>query len=574
MHPLMREGDVLEAAPYGSAAIAPGDVIAFQAPAGTGIVVHRVTGTRGGEIRTRGDNVARADPWVLQPKDVHGKIVALRRGVTRSTVRGGASGRVIAGANRIRLAMVRLLMPILGPHYRLLARSGLCRRLLPRRLRPRLVEFRSNGAVHRRLMIGGRVAGWQSGSAPWSFPFPFALFVNALDIEPAAPAFEMQLLMRSGAAFFDRNADGTVLACLCTCVAWESIPRLDACSGTTSILLHGLRRHAWRAVPDNVRATLRKRGMEAAGRNLQLLHELTRICRLLHGQGIRFAPIKGPALAAAAYGDACLRAPGDLDFLVDPRDIRRARALLEEDGYAMDLDLPARAEESFLRAQGELKLRKEERGITVELLTGVAPRHFCPPLPHAKLWDARRGQCVGTESLNLLAPEDHLLLVCIHGGKHLWDRLLWILDVAGLCQNVDEAGWRRVFTLARSIGAERMLRLGLELASRVVPSVEDYLPPPALRRNPRVVRLATRLLARYKAGTPAAPRQVEQLLLHLAMHERLRDRVRYLTLLALAPSYSDWITFQLPARLAWLYPILRPFRLLLGSLRRKPAASP
>jgi Uncharacterised nucleotidyltransferase len=60
---------------------------------------------------------------------------------------------------------------------------------------------------------------------------------------------------------------------------------------------------------------------------LRLTGELLRLLELFNRKEIRALVIKGPVLAAQAYGDPSLRSYGDLDPLVRQRDIRRTSEL-------------------------------------------------------------------------------------------------------------------------------------------------------------------------------------------------------------------------------------------------------
>jgi len=51
---------------------------------------------------------------------------------------------------------------------------------------------------------------------------------------------------------------------------------------------------------------------------LRLTAELFRLLELFSANGISALLIKGPVLAAQAYGDPCVRSYGDLDLLVRP----------------------------------------------------------------------------------------------------------------------------------------------------------------------------------------------------------------------------------------------------------------
>ncbi len=63
--------------------------------------------------------------------------------------------------------------------YRALARWGVVRRLLPQRLRPRVVEFQVGGQSQPRLLLGKRVVGrYDAVRRQWHIQRPFRLFVD------------------------------------------------------------------------------------------------------------------------------------------------------------------------------------------------------------------------------------------------------------------------------------------------------------------------------------------------------------------------------------------------------------
>ncbi|MEO8342158.1 MAG: nucleotidyltransferase family protein, partial [Nitrospirota bacterium] len=62
-----------------------------------------------------------------------------------------------------------------------------------------------------------------------------------------------------------------------------------------------------------------------------------------------------------------------------------------------------------------------------------------------------------------MAPEEFLIILCLHGSKHGWERLKWVADVAELLRS-QWINWKRVFSTAAERKCHRMLLLGLALA--------------------------------------------------------------------------------------------------------------
>src|SRR5271154_2926317 len=188
--------------------------------------------------------------------------------------------------------------------------------------------------------------------------------------------------------------------------------------------------------------------------------------------------VKGPALAMQAFGDAAMREYGDLDFLVRHADIARATQLMMDAGYQPQIPLSAIAAGKI---PGQYMFRQSEAKLLVELHNDRTMRYYPRGLPIEQLF--ARSVRVPMDGREIPAPavEDHLILICIHGAKHFWERLMWIADVAALITRHPEMDWPRAFAAAEEAGAETMLHGGLLLAANVL---QLQLPGEILARAP------------------------------------------------------------------------------------------
>ena len=67
-----------------------------------------------------------------------------------------------------------------------------------------------------------------------------------------------------------------------------------------------------------------------------------------------------------------------------------------------------------------------------------------------------------------MQPEDLLLVLCLHGSKHCWERLAWICDVAELIGANPELDWNEIMRRSAALNIEKAVMLGLDLASELV----------------------------------------------------------------------------------------------------------
>ena len=93
-------------------------------------------------------------------------------------------------------------------------------------------------------------------------------------------------------------------------------------------------------------------------------------------RGIEFLALKGPALSQVLYHNPCLRQFGDLDLLVRPQDVSRARTALNELGFESGLHLSPKQEKSHLRSGYECVFDLKSEPHVVELQWQVVPRFY------------------------------------------------------------------------------------------------------------------------------------------------------------------------------------------------------
>jgi len=297
-------------------------------------------------------------------------------------------------------------------------------------------------------------------------------------------------------------------------------------------------------------------------RCLFLTAELIKVMDGFRDAGISAVPYKGPVAAVQAYEDITLREFEDLDIIVRQQDMPRVNEVLTGLGYRLAFPWILSPNAGSSLVPGEYRYLDHSRRMVVEVHTERTLRHF--PIP-PDLDDLSRHLVpvflCGRE-IRTFAPEDALVLLCIHGSKDFWERISWIADIAELIRACPKLDWNAVSHRADSWKARRILHLGLALASEMLDApLPDEIG--ALVKQDRAAgvlasEVAQRLLRRDESAFGAAGR--------FSFRRRMVDGAlagwRYSIRLAVAPAEEDWQMVRLPRLLAPLYVALRPFRLL------------
>jgi hypothetical protein len=272
-------------------------------------------------------------------------------------------------------------------------------------------------------------------------------------------------------------------------------------------------------------------------------------------------PYKGPTLAASVYGDVALREFGDLDILVPRRDVPAAKRALLARGYAGLHALSPAQEAALVRSQRlyEMGFFDANRRMLVEIHWQAGPEASTLALDDREWWAALdRMELEGRHVACLTKPE-MLLVLCLHGTKHFWASLGWLVDLAEMVRD-DNLDWKWLLARARQLGCERRIGLGLHLAASLLGA---NLPAQAraIAGDTEVARISARI-ANSLFSAEFVPLSVLQAFqLNLRLCDRASQRVRRLWDSLMSPGLGEWERWPLPRALFFLYVPLRLARL-------------
>jgi Uncharacterised nucleotidyltransferase len=343
---------------------------------------------------------------------------------------------------------------------------------------------------------------------------------------------------------------------------WDYLLRLADRHGLQPLLYWHLNAICADVVPAAYLSRLREAFRRVSALNIFLTRELQRLLALFAEQGIEAMPYKGPALAAEIYGNIALRQFSDLDILVRPKDVRAARDILLAEGYAPLPALNDAQQAVLLRTQCNLPFTRERNRLVVELHWAVSARHFARPFESDDFWSRLNTGMLDGSEINRPAPEDLLLALCVHGSKHLWERLAWVCDIAGLVELRPDLQWTTLIARARATGSERMLLLGLCLAAELLDAKLSREVEEALDADPIIATLAAVIVRDLftPALTPSGLGGYFRF--QLKARRRLRDKVNYLRFI-ITPTEEDLARLTLPASFNFVYYLLRPIRMVM-----------
>ena len=341
---------------------------------------------------------------------------------------------------------------------------------------------------------------------------------------------------------------------------WARLPELTAAHRVQPLAHAALKASPGLAPPD-VRTRVKAEAERGWIQATMFSQELARIARLFADGDVPLLALKGPALGLQAYGSATARTMRDLDILIRPDDLARAREVLAAGGFLWEdpiARLAPERQELYVRDATDLQFRHARLGYGLEL--HVRP-FFVPsllPLSVAELMADRDTVLLGETPVPTLLPWRHLLYVAAHGAKHGWWRLHWLADFAAFVGRhpqwfsaPDAPGWGGV----RALGLERTVGAAFRLSFLCfgLPPPAD-LPPDGARRL--LVAHGIRALARGRQPSTVGEKWAEtRHFLRLRPEAAYRrDVLRFRRQVA----QDDLVRFPRLARVTALYAALRP----------------
>jgi Uncharacterised nucleotidyltransferase len=367
--------------------------------------------------------------------------------------------------------------------------------------------------------------------------------------------------------FLNPSEAGSLQLALQEHLNWKEIERYADEHRVMPIVAYVLAKQVGKSIPQDDLKRLQDRSLRTVRNNLLWTQEWLRILKSITEAGIRVIPFKGPALGLMTYRNLALREFDDLDLLVQPRDVSRARDVLIGAGYMLSSVVLDDTNITHTHSSSrEICFTQIERGFAIDLHWGLLNTVYPFQLDVGQLFEAAVVQCHEKISFLSLSPEHLLLYLCAHGTKHHWSSLRWLCDVASHVQSNPNMNWDRCIYLAKPAGCELVLKHSLILAGQVLglelpEPLSQYANQDAKARM--LAKTAQQFLFRENDITP---RYSEVLRYYLAFAKSWRNHASLILMPVFVPLEPDWRFVRLPRPLYFLYYLVRPIRLVIKHL--------
>jgi len=152
---------------------------------------------------------------------------------------------------------------------------------------------------------------------------------------------------------------------------------------------------------------------------MQQCFVLGQVTAMLQAAAIPFLVLKGRAYEPLFYPQGVYRQASDIDLLVSPKDFLKALATLS--GKAQDKDFTAK--HTYART---IVINTVE----IDLHQEIQESYFSNYFTWEELWEQHQDMHTSYATFSMPNKEHLFLMMILHGAKHQWARLQWILDLA------------------------------------------------------------------------------------------------------------------------------------------------
>jgi len=183
-------------------------------------------------------------------------------------------------------------------------------------------------------------------------------------------------------------------------------------------------------LPEGIQNKIEQRYFQITKRNLLLANETIKIIKLLEAEGIKAIPIKGVFLGYQLYGTFNDRETRDIDLLIKKEDVLNAVNIIKKNNYQLYESITNHINnlESSHCTINEFLLQDKENKITIELHWQFFDFSLIGKEIMEDFW--KNPDKISLQQNIIIVPNiiQQMQLGVLHGTKHFWAGLQWIID--------------------------------------------------------------------------------------------------------------------------------------------------
>lgn len=169
-------------------------------------------------------------------------------------------------------------------------------------------------------------------------------------------------------------------------------------------------------------------------RHLKLVQNFICVTDLLRQNEIPFCCLKGPLLSQRIYNDPAVRYSHDIDLLIELSDLEKIIEVFLSNGFhfipGMFWPENKTQQELLIKNTHDISFINKENGLHVEMHWTLMHTLPISQKKLKKIVQKNQEEIIFAErKFNVLTKELELIYLMIHGARHRWERLKWLVDI-------------------------------------------------------------------------------------------------------------------------------------------------
>ncbi len=374
-------------------------------------------------------------------------------------------------------------------------------------------------------------------------------------------------MIEAARSFLGRNNDEILSSRLQDNLDWEILLDFLSDHGCTPLFAKSTIPKYESFIPPTHLDSINKYTQASSLRNQLIESTLIELLLLLYSNDIPCVPLKGPILSNSLYDDTYFREYADLDLLVKKTDLEKAGELIENQGFKLKFNVPKRLESYYIESgfylleqDIHLSYVRDTDNQSIDLHWSLVPERYSFSPLMLSVWNRSIPAKYKDSNFMNLSVEDLFIFLCIHGAKHSWSQLNWIIDLAQLLNISPNLDWGWIKKECVSRNCTTMINTALLLLYDLF----DFNIPESLsdefNRNSKSENL-TKLVYKTLNSPESYDKNLTAGRFYVYSMDSVLDKSHYYRDLVFKPTTADLEALKLPPYLFFLYSPLRPFRL-------------
>ena len=293
--------------------------------------------------------------------------------------------------------------------------------------------------------------------------------------------------------------------------------------------------------------------MDIVKQNMLMTIELIKVIKILEENNIEAISFKGPVLSQLAYGDVISRQYCDLDILINIKDFELIVTLLNKLDYSSKLNYEISMEKIKNIICDHLFIKKKSN-INIEIHNNLFSINFPINIPTSNFFYNQQNVSMNNINIKTFSNEYLLFYLCLHGCKHLFNRLSWLLDIHKIISSLN-IDWGKFIKIVESHKTKSLVYTSLFLSEELFQTnLPELIKVKHRKKYQKLIKYILNNNENFEVTDKFS-------FVHLLLFDNFKEKFLY-TFYIFRPSFLDYQSVNKEYKSELVYYLIRPINIL------------